>query len=73
MDNFRLGEASSEWVEDETVIAKEQQMTNTIKSLEQRIRILENRLDLIMALKVNNLDISKFSFGIKPLSNPLNV
>lgn len=39
----------------------------TTSSLEQRIIRLEERLNLLMALKSNGLDLSKFCFDIKPL------
>lgn len=35
--------------------------------LEARIKILEDRLNLVMALKQNGLDLSKFCFDLKPI------
>jgi hypothetical protein len=38
-----------------------------IDELETRIKILEDRLNLVMALKQNGLDLSKFCFDLKPI------
>ena len=38
-----------------------------IDELEARIKILEDRLNLVMALKQNGLDLSKFCFDLKPI------
>jgi hypothetical protein len=35
--------------------------------LEARIKILEDRLNLVMALKQNGLDLSKFCFDLQPI------
>lgn len=81
MDTFRLGEVSSNWVEEEDTKAQD-----TTKRIEERIMLLESRLDdlitlliparlqkleerinLMMDLKKVGLDISKFTFDLKPL------
>ena len=35
--------------------------------LEARIKILEDRLNIMMALKKNGLDLSKFCFDLQPI------
>jgi len=35
--------------------------------LEARIKILEDRLNIIMALRKNGLDLSKFCFDLQPI------
>ena len=81
MDTFRLGEVSSNWVEEEDTKAQD-----TAKRMEERITLLEARLEdlitlllparlekleerinLMMDLKKVGLDISKFTFDLKPL------
>ena len=52
---------------EDTIISRELRTKTTIGSLEERIIRLEERLNLLMALKSNGLDLSKFCFGIKPL------
>jgi hypothetical protein len=70
MDNFRLGEASSDWVPDNnelTRVGKDHLVQSTIEKLEARILKLEERLNLVLTLKAQGLDLSKFCFDIKPL------
>lgn len=69
MDNYRLDEVASRYdiPEGDTMLAKEAAMSKTISGLEERIRNLEERLNLVMALKTNGLDLSKFCFDLKPL------
>lgn len=69
MDNYRLDEVASRFDEpvDETTVAKEQRMKETITSLEERISKLEERINLMLALKGNNIDLSKFCFDLPPL------
>lgn len=69
MDNYRLDEIATRYdvPADDTMLAKEAAMSKTISGLEERIRVLEERLNLVMALKSNNLDLSKFLFDLKPL------
>jgi hypothetical protein len=38
-----------------------------IDELEARIKIIEDRLNIIMALRKNGLDLSKFIFDLKPI------
>lgn len=56
----------SDVIED-TIISRELLMKNTMTRLEERIIRLEERLNLLMALKTNGLDLSKFCFGLTPL------
>lgn len=76
MDNFRLGEVATE--------LENQRLTQRVELLEARLddlitlllparlHKLEERLDLMMALKTaNKLDLSKFCFDIPPLGLPL--
>jgi hypothetical protein len=69
MDNYRLDEIATRYDEpvDDTAIARETRMKEKVASLEERIIRLEERINLMMALKTNGLDITKFSFGIAPL------
>jgi len=69
MDNYRLDEIATRYDEpvDDTAVAREARMKEKIASLEKRILGLEDRINLMMALKTNGLDITKFSFGIAPL------
>lgn len=76
MDNFRLGEVATE--------LENQRLTQRVELLEARLddlitlllparlEKLEERLNLMMALKTSNkLDLSKFMFDIPPLGLPL--
>lgn len=76
MDNYRLGEVATE--------LKNQRLTQRVELLEARLddlitlliparlEKLEDRLNLMMALKTaNKLDLSKFTFDIPPLGLPL--
>ena len=56
----------SDVIED-TIISRELLMKNTMTRLEERIIRLEERLNLLMALTTNGLDLSKFCFGLTPL------
>ena len=69
MDNYRLDEIATRYdiPEDDTMVAREARMSKTISGLEERIIKLEERLNLVMALKTNGLDLSKFCFDLKPL------
>ena len=70
MDNYRLDEVASRFdepAEDETRVAYEARTKDTIAKMEERIRNLEERLNLVMALKTKGLDLSKFCFDLKPL------
>lgn len=69
MDNYRLDEIATRYDDptDDTVLAREAAMKKTISGMEERIRVLEERLNLLMALKSNGLDLSKFCFDLKPL------
>lgn len=69
MDNYRLDEIATRYDEpvDDTVVAREAKMKEQIASLEKRIIGLEDRINLMMALKTNGLDITKFCFGVAPL------
>lgn len=70
MDNFRLAELGSEFItdsEEQTRIGKDLAMQITVQALEERIVKLEERLNLLLTLKQQNLDLSKFMFDIKPL------
>lgn len=76
MDNYRLGEVATE--------LENQRLTQRVELLEarlddlitllipMRLQKLEDRLNLMMALKTaNKLDLSKFTFDIPPLGLPL--
>ena len=76
MDNYRLGEVATE--------LENQRLTQRVELLEARLddlitlliparlEKLEERLNLMMALKTaNKLDLSKFMFDIPPLGLPL--
>lgn len=76
MDNYRLGEVATE--------LENQRLTQRVELLEARLddlitlliparlEKLEDRLNLMMALKTaNKLDLSKFTFDIPPLGLPL--
>ena len=69
MDNYRLDEIATRYdiPEDDTIVAREARMSKTISGLEERIIKLEERLNLVMALKTKGLDLSKFCFDLKPL------
>lgn len=69
MDNYRLDEIATRYDEptDDTVLAREAAMSKRVFGLEERVRVLEERLNLLMALKSNGLDLSKFCFDLKPL------
>ena len=65
MDNFRLGEVSTEIAEPPTRVAE-------MESIYFRLKKLEERMDLMMALKTaNNIDMSKFTCDIPPLGSNL--
>lgn len=75
MDNYRLGEVATE--------LENQRLTQRVELLEarlddlitllipMRLEKLEDRLNLMTALKTNKLDLSKFIFDIPPLGLPL--
>lgn len=84
MDNFRLGEVATEIAEPSTRIAKMESIYFRLELLEQRLNDLitlllpsrfeklEERLNLMMALKTaNKIDLSKFTCEIPPLGIPL--
>lgn len=52
---------------EDTLVSKQVAANNRFLNLEHRIVQLENRLNLVMALKSNGIDLSKFCFDIKPL------
>lgn len=52
---------------EDTIISRELLTKHTLAILEERIMRLEERLNLLMALKSNGLDLSKFCFDLKPL------
>jgi len=70
MDNFRLAEVGSEYIAEgleQTSNGKDIAMQSTVQALKERIVKLEERLNLLLSLKQQNLDLSKFMFDIKPL------
>lgn len=67
MDNYRLDEIASRYDEPETNVERDARLLETIAKLEQRLKSVEERMNLVMALKTQGLDLSKFCFDIKPL------
>jgi hypothetical protein len=76
MDNFRLVEVATE-LENQRLAQRVEMLEARLEDLitlliPARLEKLEERLNLMMALKTTNkLDLSKFIFDIPPLGLPL--
>jgi hypothetical protein len=84
MDNYRLGEVATDFAPlFSKVDLENQRLTQRVELLEGRLNDLitlliparlekiEQRLDLMIALKTNKLDLSKFTCDIPSLGLPL--
>ena len=61
--DFRLNEVAS------VIECKDTVLINRIEDLEKQLKKIEDRINLMTALKANDLDLSKFCFDLKPIQD----